>query len=313
MVQNHPDGAVGVPVMRESDKAMKSTFPRIDEWRLSQNARNLSPRTIEARIERLEDLAKYLGRDPSDAGTRELSEYMAMVSDRRNWRNEPLNASTMSTYHSHIAAWFDWLVQMEYRDDDPCSRLTPPRRRKATPRPVSDRELIAALAIPMHRRTRMMLYLAAFQGLRCHEIAKLRGEDVNLRDGLIRVKGKGNSDFTRELHEVVIKEAASYPTKGFWFPMRGDDTRPMGARSVSIIIGRLFDRAQIDGGAHRLRHWYATTLLHDGASTRLVQDLMRHASIQSTEIYTQVSPQDRAAAVARLKMPVLDDGGAISA
>lgn len=283
--------------------------PRVEQWRTWQNAQGLSQRTIDARVSRVEELATFINGDPSEATSDEIVEFMATVAARPGYKEQRVSMSTLSTYHSHLKAWFAWLVRLEYRDDDPCMRVPVPKAGAYEPRPVTDRELQAVFSVGVHRRTRMMLLLAAFQGLRVHEIAKIRGEHVNLLDNQLRVLGKGKKDATLPLHALVAAEARNFPVKGYWFPTnaRGNSVHgtegPVLARSVSDIIGEVFDRARVDGGAHRLRHWYATTLLAGGASTLLVKELMRHSSVQSTEIYAQVNLADRAAAIARLGMP----------
>jgi len=294
-------------------------YPLISEWETAQRGQGLSDRTIEARVWRVAEFANFLDADPSTATTADLSRFMAMLSQRRNRRGEPLDKSSLATYHSHMKAWFAWLVTMEYRDDNPCARVKAARPDKREPRPVTDREVEAIFAVRVHKRTRMMLLLAAFQGLRCHEIAKMRGEDVNLLDRQLTVKGKGGKKATIKLHELVAIEARDFPAKGYWFPThkKGNSATgtdgPILARSVSDMLGDVFERARVSGGAHRLRHWHATSLLAGGANMRLVQKLMRHKSIQSTELYTEVQEADQAEALARLKMPGSDDGQADAA
>lgn len=284
--------------------------PRVEEWRTWQRGQHLSVRTIEARAARVQELADFIDGDPQAATSQQVTEYMASVSDRAGYRENTVRPATMSTYHSHLKAWFAWLVRMGHRDDDPMMRVPVPARRRGEPRPVTDREFLAVFSVGANRKTRMMMLLAAFQGLRCHEIAKVKGEHVNLLDNQLRVVGKGNKDATLPLHEIVAEASKAFPVKGYWFPTNatgrtahGDG--PVQARSVSSIIGEVFDRAGVDGGAHRLRHWYATNLLRKGAPTLHVQKLMRHASSQSTEIYTEVTEGDQAAALARLAMPVI--------
>lgn len=303
-----------LPRQRHLVSVIMADWPYVEQWRTWQRGQHLSTRTIEARIWRVNELAGSIGGDPSRATSEQIVTYMASVADRAGYREDRVRPSTMSTYHSHLKAWFAWLVKMEHRDDDPMMRVPTPKRARSKPRPVTDREMLAVFAVGAHRRTRMMLLLAAFQGLRVHEIAKIRGEHVNLLDNQLRVIGKGNTDATLPLHALVAAAAEAFPRTGYWFPTNATGLAaakgtvvPVQARSVSDIIGAVFDRAGVDGGAHRLRHWYATTLLRDGANTRLVQTLMRHGSIQSTEIYTEIAEVDQAAALARLGMPDVGD------
>lgn len=286
-----------------------TTLPRVEEWRVAQQAQGLSQRTIEARISRVYELADHMAGDPEKATVGEVVAFMASVTQRQGYKEETVGPSTLATYHSHLRAWFKWLVKREHRIDNPMDRIDAPKADEPEPRPVTDRELLAIFDVPVHKRTKMMLLLAAFEGLRVHEIAKVRGEHINLHDNLLRVIGKGRKDKTIPIHPLVAALAPEFPVKGYWFPTnaRGNASHgtegPILARSVSSIVADVFDRAGVDGGAHRLRHWYATVLINGGASTRLVQTLLRHNSIQSTERYTLINPDDQQAAVLRITMP----------
>lgn len=153
----------------------------------------------------------------------------------------------------------------------------------------------------MHRRTKVMILLAAFAGLRVHEIAKVRGEDVDPMARTLRVTGKGNVTAVLPLHPVLV-EAAKDMRKGWWFP--GNSRRaglPIRSRGVADFVGQAMDRAGIPGGtAHRLRHWYGTTLVGDGADLRTAQTLLRHANLNTTAIYVRVSDPKPVEAIGRL-------------
>lgn len=306
------------PVCAETEQTESSIlsdmidlYPLIGEWRTWQQAQGLSALTIAARCGRVAYFAQHLGSDPADADPAQIVHYMAILAES-TFRGRKMSRSSLATYHSHLKAWFAWLVKTDYRLDDPMSRVPAPKAPKRHPRPVSNRELEAILSVRVHRRTRMMILLAAFQGLRVHEIAKIRGEDVNLLDMQLRVVGKGGVDAVLPLHAVVAAEAEQYPRKGHWFTthtqnsVHGHDG-PILARSVSDIIGDVFDRAGVDGGAHRLRHWYGTTLLSGGANMRTVQTLLRHASLQTTQLYTDINVTDQKAAIQTLRIPEARD------
>jgi site-specific recombinase XerD len=283
-------------------------YPRVEEWETWQQAQGLSKRTIEARVHRVIELADFTATDPEDVTAQQIVKFMASVADRKGYKEEKASPSTLATYHSHLKAWFAWLAKMEYREANPIVHVPTPKADDYEPRAVTDRELDAIFSVGAHRRTRMMLLLAAYQGLRVHEIAKIRGEHVSLLDNKLRVIGKGRHDATLPLHPLVGAAAQDFPEKGYWFPTNAKGNAngksgPILARSVSGIIGEVFIRAKVEGGAHRLRHWYATNLLYEGSNLKEVQKLMRHKSIQSTERYTDVRDADLAAAVARLRVP----------
>lgn len=274
-------------------------IPRgLDEWKLHQQAEGHSPLTISERIRVVAVFGEHAGCDPMDAGTDHVISYLASLDVR---------PGTRATYFSYLRAWFLWLVRIGYRDDDPCIRMRSPKIPSRQPRPLSDQQLHAVLFARMHRRTRMMIYVATFEGLRVHEIAKLRGQEVDTRAEELRVIGKGGVDRTLPLHPLVAAMAIDFPTRGYWFSTHvGNhlaEEGPILPKSVSGIVGLAMRRAGVHGGAHRLRHTYATRLLDGGVNLRVVQELMRHASLQSTQIYTRVTFEQQREALHAVTMP----------
>jgi integrase/recombinase XerD len=153
----------------------------------------------------------------------------------------------------------------------------------------------------------MMVLLAAFAGLRVHEIAKIHGKDFDPIAGTLRVEGKGRKKVTIPLHPAIRAEAVEYPRAELWFPgrMRKDQpVEPMTRHHVSQIIREAMDTAHVDATAHALRHTFATSLVNEDVDMLTIQKLMRHSSPTSTAIYAEVSRVRRAEAVNRLALPV---------
>ena len=89
--------------------------------------------------------------------------------------------STRATYHSYLRAYYNWLCLMDHRADNPMMvRTRFPTLCERVPRPVADGDLVGLLATPMHRRTRVMILLAALAVMRVGEIARVRGEDIDI-------------------------------------------------------------------------------------------------------------------------------------
>lgn len=267
-------------------------------WTRWMEAAGQSSHTIGARTRRVAMFAEDLGVDPLHATAEDVVQYLARLSDRG------LGRGTLGTYYSHLRAWFDWLVQADLRADSPMVKVRAPKVPPRKPRPLTPAQFAAVLATRTHMRTRMMILLAAFQGLRVHEIAKLRGEDVDLGARQLRVVGKGGVDSTLPLHPAVAGYAEIFPRRGWWFPASGDRTGHVHGRSVSDIVGDVLRRAGVpNGSAHRLRHTYATLLVANGTNIRVVQELLRHASLQTTQIYTGVSAEQMREAIEGLSLP----------
>lgn len=267
--------------------------PLLLEWELWQLAARRSERTV---TERIRVLAQFNEEVPTGALTAIPIDIVRWLSKHTEW-----SASTAATYHSYLRAWFSWLCLMDYRADNPMVKIGTPQYPERVPRPVSDDDLVRLLCTRMHHRTRVMILLAAMAGLRVSEIARVRGEDIDIKTPRLFVIGKGGRRAWLPLHPLLVDAALTMPTRGWWFPSNrrrpGDHVRGKG---VSDIIGNAMRRADARGTPHCLRHWTGTTLLDDGADLRTVQELLRHKSVATTQIYTKVPDARRHDAVNRL-------------
>lgn len=210
------------------------------------------------------------------------------------WLGQPrFSAWTRVTYHSHLRSYFGWLTATGRIPANPTRELRSPQPPKDKPRPLSATEARRVLEGSTGRQ-HTWLVLGMFAGLRAHEIAKLRGEDVD--EQALYVLGKGRQGAILPTHDLVWEEALGYPRQGWWFPSHGA-TGHVTAQSISTMTTRLFGSLGVEGSIHRCRHSYATQLLRGGANIRVVQTLMRHSALASTARYTAVDEEERVAAI----------------
>ena len=258
----------------------------IDAWTLTMQAQGLSQATITERTRLIRQLARTTGTDPAALTPHTLTVFLANI-------DSPVTADA---YYSIARAWCTWLVRAGHRDDDPTMRVPRPRVPPARPRPITRNQLDTLLATPLRQDTRTKILLAAYAGLRIHEIAKLKGQDIDPAGGTLTVTGKGGRTDLLPAHPVILDQAASYPSKGYWFPSPNRPGQHVAAKTVGTVIARALRRAGIDATAHQLRHFFATSLLEAGIDSRIVQTLMRHASLATTGRYLGVTlTQQRAA------------------
>lgn len=268
-------------------------------FRLHGLASGHSDRTISARDATIRRLGQHV--DITACDEAELIEWLAGLD---------LARSSRATYRAHTAAFFKWMRRTGRRLDNPASDLPSARAPRGVPHPVTPDELAAILdacSHPLARTTRVMVLLAAYAGLRVHEIAKVRGE--HLTGGEIRVDGKGGTVSTVPIHPAVEHASRSMPRRGWWFPSsssRGHVSRV----SVSLAIGRAMERAGVNNTPHGLRHHFGTQVLRaSGGDLRTTQRALRHANPATTAIYTQVADETlhRAVTSVACPLPCCDD------
>ncbi len=272
----------------------------LEEWATWMRAASMSERTIGSRCGLVRLLARTCAVDAAEAGWRDVAAFLA----------RPMSPGTRQTYHADLVAWFGWLQSQEYRVDDPMSRLHKPKAVKRRPRPITTEQLQRILATVVRRRTRAMVLLAALQGLRAHEVAKFRGED--LQGSWLHVVGKGGKEAWLPLHPDVAAIAVDFPRYDWWFPSYTRPGKPVTAKSVVKTLSDLMGRAQVNGVGHQLRHWYGTEVLRAaGGNVRVAQELLRHESLATTALYTEVDATERRAAI--LGLPSLLPGRSAAA
>ncbi|HEY9229337.1 MAG TPA: site-specific tyrosine recombinase XerD [Gemmatimonadaceae bacterium] len=261
-----------------------------------------SPQTIEAYrrdVERLVDYAtSKSGLAPVDVTSRMLRDFVYHLKDMG------LAPSSIRRNISAIRTYFRFLLTEGVVTRDPSERIETPKRWRTLPEVLTVDEvsrLVAAPTLddPMVFRDRAMLELAYGAGLRVSEWITLGLRDVLFEDKLVRVFGKGSKERLVPLGRSAIGAVATYMRelrprlekgsgKGVLFlNARGEPLTRMGAWK---ILRRYVERAKIEKhvSPHTLRHSFATHLLEGGADLRAVQEMLGHADISTTQIYTHV-------------------------
>jgi integrase/recombinase XerD len=192
--------------------------------------------------------------------------------------------TTKAMYLSHLRLTYRALIERELIQRDPTIGIPSPRRPRRVPRPVSPVELDMLLTLA-REPVRSWVILAAFAGLRASEIAGLRGDDLEQHDGgwTLRIRGKGGHVGLVPAHDQVYVVMSRHGPGPIW---------PLTPSWVSKKASAEFRRIGISGGIHRCRHSFATRALAAADGDLLVvRDLMRHASVQTTQIYTQLADE----------------------
>ena len=262
----------------------------------------LSPNTIEAYRRDLGRFAEYAEAKgiagPSDITATNLREFVYHLKDLG------LSPASIRRGISAIRTYFRFLLGDAVVTKDPSERLDTPKRWRSLPEVLSVEEIQKLMASPtlddsMVFRDRAMLELAYGAGLRVSEWITIGVRDIMLADGLVRVFGKGSKERLVPIGRSAIGALAVYlrelrpklehgEGKGVLFlNARGKPLSRMGA--WKILAGHV-QRAGIEKhvSPHTLRHSFATHLLEGGADLRAVQEMLGHADIATTQIYTHV-------------------------
>lgn len=213
---------------------------------------------------------------------------------------EPKSRWSKATYYGHLSSLCEFLAVAGHIDTDPMGEVRKVKVVRQVPRPLTEADVRRVLATA-EGDVRDWVMVALASGLRVSEIAKLRGEDVST-DG-IYVEGKGGVTVTLPAHPDVLAIASRKPERGYWWP--GTDHGHIRSQRISRLVGELFSGLGIAGSIHRCRHTYGTRLIRRGVHVRKVQQLMRHASLETTAGYTAVDEDELLAAV--MLLPSSDD------
>lgn len=213
---------------------------------------------------------------------------------------------TRATYYGNLRSYFAYAMENDLLSVDPMARMRRPRVPHGSPRPLTPEQVEQVLGGALTADMRTWLTLGLYAGLRAHEIAKFAAEDVNRHS--LYVLGKGGVGDQIPTHPKVWAEAQTRPKAGWWFPSRQSLKQGQGwvegghvsSMTISTATSRLFSAHGIEGSIHRCRHTYATELLRAGVNIRVVQELMRHRSLDSTMRYTAVNEDELRDGISRL-------------
>lgn len=256
---------------------------------------------------------------------RDLEQYLDFLAENQitNWESvdrffimsflkkltvEKKSSATITRMVSSLRKFHQFLRQERYTDNDPMQHIETPKKAQKLPKTLSIPEIERLIEAPNTSnkygiRDRAILEVMYATGLRVTELISLKLDDLHLSLGLIQTIGKGDKERIIPLGDLAIK----------WIQIYLDDSRPKLARKGQDVTalflnhhGRGFSRQGIwknlkayvvdakiekEVTPHTLRHSFATHLLENGADLRIVQELLGHADISTTQIYTHITKQ----------------------
>lgn len=284
--------------LSESDAALLERF--LDVLWLE---RGLTPNTLAAYRSDLEQFALWLD---GQGGGLLLAQREALLAYLQKRSIEGARPRSTARLLSSLRRFYRYLVRERLREDDPSARIDSPRLGRPLPKSLTEEEVEALLnapdiTTPLGLRDRAMLETLYATGLRVSELVGLTVTQISLTQGVVKVIGKGRKERLVPLGELAVE----------WLERFMNEARPLlltaGRPSASLFTSRLGEgmsrqafwqlikRYALQAGIskplspHTMRHAFATHLLNHGADLRVVQLLLGHSSLSTTQIYTHVA------------------------
>lgn len=264
--------------------------------------RGLSQNTLKSYRRDLVKLAQWLEGHGHELGSAAREDLLGFLADQMK---QGLSPKSVARYLSGFRQFYRWQVRERRLDEDPTALIDSPKLGRSLPKALSEQDVERLLNSPdtdelLGLRDRAMLELMYATGLRVSELTALKLTDVGMNQGVIRVLGKGNKERLVPLGEESLG----------WLRRYLEEARPQlmkGATSAEVFVTarragmtrqsfwyRVKYHAENAGieksiSPHALRHSFATHLLNHGADLRVVQLLLGHSDLSTTQIYTHIA------------------------
>ena len=257
--------------------------------------RAMSQNTVASYCSDVEKFLKFYGGRIEDVSAADVREYIAA--------RDKLTERSQARVLSSLRSFFDWLVLENVLKDNPCDKVDGPKIGRYLPNVLSEEEVARMidsvdLSVWQGVRDKAILEVLYGCGLRVSEAVGLKISCIFLKEGFVRVIGKGDKERLVPLGEMAAEAIENYLDVRP-MPVDADSSdilflnrfgRPLSRVSMFTMIKRQALAAGIakDISPHTFRHSFATHLLEHGADLRVVQEMLGHENIATTEIYTHI-------------------------
>ena len=278
-----------------------------------QQVKNFSDNTVNTRRKHCNDFIVWCGHRSlvrvDEVSRPILQRYQKHLFYYRTRQDKPLSFRSQLHRLSSVRVWYAWMTRNNYLLSNPASELELPKVGKSLPKQIlspQDAELVlnqANVKTPLGIRDRSIMETFYSTGIRRQELANLDVYDLDTRLGVLRIRsGKGNKDRVVPIGKRAIEWALKYQydiRPGFVVDP-SEQALYLGAEGLRLsgyqlgsIVKDCIDSAETgkSGSCHLFRHSMATAMLENGADIRYIQAILGHASLETTQIYTQVSIQ----------------------
>jgi len=260
--------------------------------------RQMSVHTVSAYCTDVKAFIEYL----DECGVSEENASPEQIIDYLQGRSEDLSKRSQARVLSSLKSFYDFLVLEGYREENPCDIIDAPKLNRYLPEVLSVEEVIAIIeSVPLNNwmglRDRAILEVLYGCGLRVSELCGLKLMNIFFKEGFIKVLGKGSKERLVPLGDVAAESIVNYldarpavknPSEDLVFINR------FGNGLSRISVFNMIKKQAIIAGVnkeispHSFRHSFATHLIENGADLRIVQEMLGHESILTTELYTHI-------------------------
>jgi len=218
--------------------------------------------------------------------------------------NSKESSKTKAHYLTVLKSFFDYMLDLNKIDINPCENIKSPKMDKKLPKFLTEEEVDRLLNIrcnkPIDYRNKAMLEMLYATGMRISELLNLELSNIYEEEAMVKVMGKGSKeriipmgDITIKYLNIYLKEHRNYILKSNQseYVFVNYNGRKMSRQGFFKILKQLCDKSGIkkEISPHIIRHSFATHLLNNGADLRIIQELLGHENITTTEIYSHVS------------------------
>ncbi len=255
--------------------------------------KGLSENTIEAYRRDLSDFLDFCDMDVTEVQRNNLNSYI------RNLREKEYSATSVMRKIASLRGFFKWLCASEICKTNPTLTLEQPKVPKRLPKVMTVQEIETILNENLNKRERVIVELLYGCGLRVSELVNLKVNDFDIKAKYLQTTGKGSKDRIVPLGSKAISAIKDYmQERDFTLKKFRIDTknllvnehgRNLSRQDVYNFIKEQGKKIHKHISPHTLRHSFATHLLENGADLRIVQELLGHSDVATTQLYTHIS------------------------
>lgn len=259
--------------------------------------RGLSQNTIDAYRRDLADFLEFCSQkgieDIQKIERTHINGYFLLVHERK------LSPTSVMRKTASLRGFFKWLCANEICDKNPALTLEPPKVPKKLPKVMTIEEINKILSENLDKKEKVIVELLYGCGLRVSELVNLKFNDIDMNGKYLRCIGKGSKERIVPIGSMALKAIKNYQKERDFVLQKNrknskhllltDCAKNITRQEVYTFIHKLGEKIHKSISPHTLRHSFATHLLENGADLRVVQELLGHSDVSTTQLYTHIS------------------------